>query len=247
MAEGVPEESPSSVDPPTVFTALADIVYRGSTPTEVYVAICVAATLMIPGCDRASMLLRRDDGTYHTVASSDGIARKIDQLELEVGDGPCLDAIEEESAQIDADVTTHSQWPALAARVIAETPVRGMMGIRLLVDQRKVGALNLFSDTPNVFDETSAARAIVLAAFATVATNAAAHGEDANTLRRGLASNREIGKAIGMMMVLNDISDTDAFDMLRRTSQDMNIKLADVAAEFIKRRSQPPPDDNDQT
>ncbi|MCV7062579.1 ANTAR domain-containing protein, partial [Mycolicibacterium vaccae] len=73
--------------------------------------------------------------------------------------------------------------------------------------------LNVFSDAPGVLTETSVERASVLAAFATVATHAAAHGQDAATLRRGLDSNREIGKAIGMLMVRDDISDTDAFDV----------------------------------
>lgn len=239
---GEPGESPTPVDPATVFTALADIVYQGSDLAEVYAAICVAATLMVPGCDRASLMLRRRDG-YATVAATDEVARAIDKLEVAVGDGPCLDAIEEESAQIDADLTVRSQWPELAARLVAETPVRGAMGFRLLVDGHKIGALNLFSDTANAFDTSSAERAVILAAFATMATNAAAQGEEAATLRGGLASNREIGKAIGMLMVLNDISEAEAFDMLRRTSQDMNVKVAVVAAEVIKRRGQVAPGD----
>ncbi|MEZ0364032.1 GAF and ANTAR domain-containing protein [Mycobacterium sp. pUA109] len=229
------DDSAAPVDPATVFTALAEIVYQGSDLSEVYAAICVAATLMVPGCQHASLLLRRGEG-YATAAASDAVARKIDKLELAVGDGPCLDAIEEDSAQVDTDLTVHSQWPALAARVVAETPVRGAMGFRLLVDGRKVGALNLFADAPNVFDKASAERAIILAAFATVAINAAARGDEAASLQRGLASNREIGKAIGMMMVLNDISEAEAFDLLRRTSQDTNIKVADIAAEIVRRR-----------
>ena len=51
-----------------------------------------------------------------------------------------------------------------------------------------------------------------------------------------MASNREIGKAVGMLMVLFDISDTEALDRLRRVSQDMNIKLADVAARIVTHR-----------
>jgi AmiR/NasT family two-component response regulator len=76
-----------------------------------------------------------------------------------------------------------------------------------------------------------------LGAFATVATNAVAQGEDVASLRRGLASSRAIGKAIGMLMVLNDVSDDDAFGMLRRTSQETNVKLADVAADIVRTRS----------
>jgi transcriptional regulator with GAF, ATPase, and Fis domain len=223
------------VDPARVLTSLADIVHQGSTPREMYAAICVAATLMVPGCDHASLMICRD-GACSTAAVSDSVAHKIDKLEQALGTGPFLDAIEEQTAQLASDLTTSSRWPVLAARVVAETPVRGTMSIRLPVDRAQVGALNLFSDTANAFDNTSVERAIVLAAFATVATNATAHGEDAAGLRRGLASNRAIGTAIGMLMVLNDVSDDDAFDILRRTSQDSNVKVADIAVEFVRRR-----------
>ncbi len=114
------------------------------------------------------------------------------------------------------------------------------MGFRILVDKRKGAALNLFSDTPNLFDAESAGRAAVLASFASVAINAIAKGEDAASLRRGLISNREIGKAVGMLMLLNELTEQEAFDLLRRHSQGLNIKLADVARHIIERRGQLP-------
>ncbi|MEE6139332.1 GAF and ANTAR domain-containing protein [Mycobacterium sp. 050128] len=224
-----------TADPATVFAALAEIIYQGSDAKEMYAAICIAATLAIRGCDHASLLML-DNDRYVTVGASDALAQKIDQMELEAGDGPCLDAIEEETPQIDTDLTTPSHWPKLAARLLAETPVRGAMGFRILVNKRKGAALNLFSDTPNMFDAEAAGRAAVLASFASVAINAAGKGEDAASLRRGLLSNREIGKAVGMLMLLHDLTEDEAFDLLRRHSQALNIKLADVAREVIERR-----------
>ncbi|WP_142281745.1 ANTAR domain-containing protein [Mycobacterium kyorinense] len=226
---------PVKADPATVFAALAEIIYQGSDPAELYAALCIAATLVVPGCDHASLLTRRGE-RYVTVGASDRIAKRIDDMERAVGDGPCVDAIEEETPQIETDLTRPSQWHNLAARLVAETPVRGAMGFRLLIDQRKAGALNLFSDTPNRFDNESAEQAIVLAAFASVAINAIARGEDAATLRHGLLSNREIGKAVGMLMLLHNISEDEAFDVLRRNSQELNIKLADVARTVIENR-----------
>lgn len=226
----------SLADLARVFTALADIVYQGSTPAEIYAAISIAATLIVPGCNHASVMLR-DNGTATTVAASDSIARTVDKLEQALNEGPCLDAITEETPQIDPDLITGSQWPRLATQAISETPVRGIMGFRLLVDQRKAGALNLFSDKRNAFDTASVERAILLAAFAGVAVNAVANGEDAATLQHGLASNREIGKAIGLLMAHNDIAESQAFEMLRRISQDTNIKLADVAVRIVQDHS----------
>lgn len=226
-------------DPATVFAALAEIIYRGSDANEMYAAICIAATLAIRGCDHASLLVREND-RYVTVGASDRLAQQVDELERRAGDGPCIDAIEEETPQIDPDLTTPSLWPKLAAVLVAETPVRGAMGFRLLVDKRKGAALNLFSDTPNMFDAESAGRAAVLAAFASVAINAVAKGEDAASLRRGLLSNREIGKAVGMLMMLHDMSEDEAFDLLRSHSQALNIKLAEVARVVIDQRGQLP-------
>lgn len=134
-------------DPATVFAALAEIIYQGSDANEMYAAICIAATLTVRGCDHASLLVR-DNDRYVTVGASDQLARHIDELERRAGDGPCIDAIEEETPQIDPDLTTPSLWPKLASVLVAETPVRGAMGFRLLVDKRKGAALNLFSDTP---------------------------------------------------------------------------------------------------
>jgi transcriptional regulator with GAF, ATPase, and Fis domain len=232
-------------DPAKVFAALAEIIYQGSDAKEMYAAVCIAATLIVRGCDHASLLVR-DNDRYVTVGSSDRLAQKIDELERRAGDGPCIDAIEEETPQIDTDLTTPSHWPKLASLLLTETPVRGAMGFRLLVDKHKGAALNLFSDTANLFDDESAGRAAVLASFASVAINAVAKGEDAASLRRGLLSNREIGKAVGMLMMLHGMTENQAFDLLRHHSQSLNIKLAEVARAVIEKRGQLPSNGEDQ-
>jgi transcriptional regulator with GAF, ATPase, and Fis domain len=228
-----------TADPATVFAALAEIIYQGSDATQMYAAICVAATLIVPGCDHASILVKRND-RYVTVGASSQLANHVDDLERRAGDGPCIDAIEEETPQIETDLTKPNQWPHFAARLVEETPVRGAMGFRLQIDKRKGAALNLFSETPNQFDSEAAGRAAVLAAFASVAINAIAQGEDASSLRRGLLSNREIGKAVGMLMMLHSLGENEAFDLLRRHSQSLNIKLADVARRVIEARGNLP-------
>lgn len=228
-----------TADPATVFAALAEIIYQGSDATQMYAAICIAATLTVPGCDHASLLMKKND-RYVTVGASSRLAHQIDDMERRAGDGPCIDAIEEETPQIETDLSRPSQWQQLARLMVAETPVRGAMGFRLLIDKRKAAALNLFSETPNVFDSESAGRAAVLASFASVAMNAIAQGEDATSLRRGLLSNREIGKAVGMLMMLHDLNEEQGFELLRRHSQSLNIKLADVARKVIESRGNLP-------
>lgn len=224
-------------DPGTVFTGLAQVVYHGSDLTEVYNAICIAATLMVPGCHHASVMVRRGS-RFRTVAASDQTAKEVDAFERSTGQGPCLDAIVEEAPQFEHDLRAPKRWHSLAQVVVAQTPVRAMMGFPFVIEGEKTGALDIFSDTPCGFSEEAVERAIVLASFATVAATAAVRGEDATALRAGLLSNREIGKAVGMLMALRNVSDTEAFDLLRHVSQNMNIKLADVARQVVDSRGQ---------
>ena len=50
-------------------------------------------------------------------------------------------------------------------------------------------------------------------------------------------SNRRIGMALGILMNQLDIDDEEAFDVLRRTSQNTNRKLRDVAEDVIRRHT----------
>jgi hypothetical protein len=219
----------------TAFRAMADIVYSGESYDSVYDSLCTTAVKLVDGCDHASLMLRRS-GRVETVAASDDVARQIDEYERALGEGPCLDAIDDDQPDqhICPDLTDGSKWPTLARKIMAETSVRGMAGFRLRQDGQRVGALNVFSDTAGSLTEHSLEQAIMLTAFASVTLAALDRGEEATTLRRGLESNREIGKAVGLLMALHDIDDDRAFEMLAKVSQEMNIKVAQVAAQVVE-------------
>lgn len=225
--------------PGAVFEGLAHVVYSAEDYAEVYQAICDAALLLVDGCNHASLMIEQG-GRLVTAAATDETAQLVDRLEREVGEGPCVDAIHEECAQLDRDLTERPSWPSLATRVLADTPVRSMAGFRLIVDDRKVGALNLFSDTPGGLGPSSVDQGAVLAAFASVALGSSARQEQARTLRDGLASNREIGKAVGLMMAFHKVGDQEAFDILRKASQEMNLKLSEVARQVVDHHNQRP-------
>jgi hypothetical protein len=217
------------------FQAMAKVVYAGESYDSVHEALCAAAVELVDGCDHASLMLRRNGRTF-TAAASDDTARKIDELETSLGEGPCLDAIDDEEPDehLCADLSTGSKWPALAERIVGETDVRGMAGFRIRQEGQRVGALNLFSDRAGALDNHSLEQASVLSAFASVALAALDRGEEATTLRRGLESNREIGKAVGLLMAMHRIDDDKAFEMLAKISQELNIKVAEVAKQVIQ-------------
>jgi hypothetical protein len=215
-----------------VFTRLAGIVYRTENYEHMCAALCVAAPLVVPGCDRASLMVRRGS-SIRTVAAGDDTARRIDAAERELGEGPCIDVLHHDAAELDPDLTTRTRWPALTKWILESTPVRGAAGFRLLVEGADVAALNIFSDTPGALTEESLEQGSILAAFASVALTAQAHREQADTLRLGLESNRETGKAVGLLMALHDVSEEQAFALLRAASQRMNLRLADVAKQVV--------------
>src|SRR5690606_26619084 len=124
-------------------------------------------------------------------------------------------------------------WPILRAAVIETTPVRGMLGLRIMHRKHKVAALNLFSDQPGGLTAEGAAQAAIVAAFCPVALQAALAREEVRTLRDGLVSNREIGKAVGLLMAHHQVADDAAFEILRSTSNRFNAKLATVAERIV--------------
>ena len=220
--------------PAALFQGLARIVYECDDFEETYAALCRAAPILVSGCDHASLMLAGNGNTYQTVGASDEVAARIDGFERELRDGPCVDAIEDEAVAVEPSLEEGSRWPSLADRIVRETPVRSMAGFRLFVDDKKVGALNLFSDTPGGLTEQSVDEGAVVTSFASVALLAAHQKQAAVSLRQGLESNREIGKAVGLMMAFHKVDDQTAFGMLRKASQDMNIKLVEVARQFVE-------------
>jgi transcriptional regulator with GAF, ATPase, and Fis domain len=217
-----------------VFVRLSALIYDGADATSVYESIVTAAPRLIDGCERASLMLK-DRQRFASAAATDDIARRIDQIEIELSEGPCYDAIVEEAYQHDPDLTAGtSPWPRFTERVLTETPVRSAIGYRLLLEDEKVGALNLFADEPGALSSRAADQGAVLAAFASVALMALRAREAAATLRLGLQSNREIGKAVGLLMAAHRVGADEAFGLLRRTSQELNMKLAHVAEQVVQ-------------
>lgn len=223
MSETIPPEATEA------FASLAQLVYAGSDPQEVLDTICRRALEIIPGADHTSISTLRPDRSLASRAASDEVARTMDQLETEAGEGPCLDSILEDSVQRDDDISAGCTWPELARLTIERTPVRGMIGYRLQQGPDARSAFNVFSDTPGALTQQSADIGAVLAAFTSVALTAAEEKASAENLRRGLSSNREIGKAMGLLMAAHSVGDEEAFEILRSASTRTNTRLADVA------------------
>lgn len=213
------------------FVEIARRFEAAESPGETQVRITRAALQAVPGCSHASISLVRRNERVVTVAPTDALPVRVDAIQYETGQGPCLEAIRShEVVQID-DLAIAQRWPLFSARAARETGVRSMLAARLFVQDDTIGALNLYSAEVGVFDDHDAAVAAILAGHAALAVSAAREKEQLEQLDRALASNRDIGVAMGILMARAGRTREQAFDLLREASQRLNVKLRDVAAE----------------
>jgi transcriptional regulator with GAF, ATPase, and Fis domain len=189
----------------------------------------------IDGCDYAGISYLKD-GKGSTPAASHEVPRVVDAIQYETGEGPCLDAIREHEVFESGDLSRERRWPNFAARAQRETGVTSMLCFRLFVKSETLGALNLYSKAPYAFSEESRTVGVVFAAHAAVALSTAMHDEQMDD---ALQSRDLIGQAKGMLMAREGVTADQAFDMLRRASQRLNIKLRDLAGEIVSPSATP--------
>ncbi|MGW6790580.1 GAF and ANTAR domain-containing protein [Streptomyces chartreusis] len=198
--------------------------------------ITASATELVEGCDAAGILVLHDS-TVESLAPTHQLVIDSDQLQERLGEGPCFDAAR--TAQGErvfriADLTRLPQrWPAYApqAHVLG---VGSMMGFLLFTDDEDLGALNLYSHKPGAFTDASELAGWLLASHAAVAfSSARTHAQ----MEQAVATRHRIGEAMGILMGSHHITEEQAFDVLRRYSQENNIKLREVARLVCERGS----------
>jgi hypothetical protein len=112
-----------------------------------------------------------------------------------------------------------------------------------LVLNGAAGALNLYARYPRAFGVIDRGRGLLLASLAGLAfTTALAHEEEerkATQLHAALATREMIGQAQGILMERERVSSDQAFDILRRASQHLNLKLRAVAQSLVDTGERP--------
>ncbi len=167
------------------------------------------------------------------VVQSSEAATTFGRIQAEVGEGPCLDAIREREVFVTGRLSEERRWPALSARAHEETGIESVLSFRLFAEEETMGALNLSSTQADAFDEHDIAVGSVFAVHAAVALTTAREREH---LEEAIQTRDLIGRAKGILVTRQPITDDQAFDLLRRASQRLNVKLRDVAGEVIASR-----------
>lgn len=216
--------------------AAARELERPHDPQETKETAVKLSVSEISGCDAAALSLIHRHQRIDTTAATDEMARTSDQLQYEIGEGPCLDAIWEASTVHSPDLAADERWLSWGPRVAQETTSRSVLCFRLFTHEGTLGALNLYSSRVHGFDATDRDEGLALAAHIALAVSAA---HRISSLGAGLDSRTLIGQAQGIVMERFDVDAPRAFALLSRLSQDGNVKLRALAGEVVETRQLP--------
>ena len=187
-----------------------------------------AALELVPHAHDASVSLISGRRTIDSRAASSDLPRRIDALQSETGQGPCLDASYEERVVSVPDLSTDPRWPDFA-RQAYQLGARSMLSFQLFVNGDHLGALNLFGKEVGGFDAESVRIGALVAAHAAVAL---AGNQQVSQLTQALDTRDLIGQAKGILMERYKITAQQAFLLLSRASSELNIKLHDLAEQL---------------
>lgn len=199
---------------------------------DILIDVTKAATELIPGVDTAGILLVGDGGTWDSLAGTSDLPSQLDELQMTYQEGPCMEAALGDIVVRTDDFREETRWPRYS-KVAVEIGVLSGLSLKLYTADRTAGALNLFGFQPRVWDSEAETIGTVLAAHAAAALLASRHTDQ---LTSALNSRDRIGQAKGIIMERYRVGDVQAFEMLRRLSQDSNTKLVDIAQQVIDSR-----------
>jgi transcriptional regulator with GAF, ATPase, and Fis domain len=193
-------------------------------------AIVSAAAHTVPGADHAGLTLVEGRRKVRTRAATDDLARAVDRIQYETGQGPCLDAAYERRTVRLVDMAAENRWPDFTRRAL-ELGVRSMVSFQLYVHDDDLGALNLYSPQVGAFDDESENVGLLFASHAAIAM---AGSRTAHHLSLALSERDIIGQAKGILMERYKITGDRAFHLLAQVSQRSNTKLAEIARYLVE-------------
>lgn len=187
----------------------------------------------------AGVMLEDKSGKLRLKGSSSGILRQLENLQIELDEGPCLLAFRTGETVIAADLHTDQRFPRFGPRATA-VGMGAVYSFPLRWGDSVLGALNLYRSEPGGFDDKQIEAGQT---FAQVATVFLVHAEDVqeskllnDQLQRALESRVLIEQAKGFVAGTRQIDPDNAFTVLRHYARNRGLKLQEVAKAVIDRR-----------
>lgn len=212
----------------------AQVLFTAGSVIDTLTSVVDLAAATIDGCDCAGIFLL-DGDLVTTPAHTDPLVIEVDALQHRSAEGPCLDAITHRMVFYVEDLSRDLRWPTFCPQAAA-AGVRSVLALPLSADAQ-LGALNLYARFPIAFGVVDRAKAAILTSLASLALSVAQSHEDedrrALSFQAALGTRELIGEALGILMERERVSANQAFDILRRASQHLNVKLREVARTLV--------------
>jgi hypothetical protein len=224
-----------SADRSSDFASLLD---RGGTDMSSLKRLCVGCVRHL-SASGAGVSVVTDAGVRDIVFATNQVSAQIEDLQVSLGEGPCIDAWSSGRPVIEPDLsrTSLGRWPVFgpAARAAGAAAV---FALPLQVGQARVGALDVYRDTPGGLSDADIEDALKLGDAVTqvlleirAAADPGRDGPDG-----GLPVSVEVYQAAGMITVQLDVGIPEALARLRAHAYAEERPLREVARDVVARR-----------
>lgn len=219
-----------------ILARLHDAEGAGPAPARLC-EVCADVTAMTG----AGIMLMSGDVQRGSVCSSDEVSALIEDLQFTFGEGPCVDAYQQDRPVLEADLAGAggSRWVAFSPPAVAAGAV-AVFGFPLRVGAIRIGALNLYRDRPGPLDDEQYDDAVVLAGVAARAVLAmqadATPGKLGAELEAGSDFRFVVHQAAGMVSAQLDVTVGVALVRIRAYAFAHDRPLAIVAEDVVARR-----------
>jgi GAF domain-containing protein len=192
--------------------------------------------------DGAGVLLLDEGQVLRYFAATDSSAHFLEAVQESTGQGPCVQSLVEDEMVETDDILVDERWPDLG-RLLVDNGVRAILGAPIRLAGASIGSLNVYKSVAHAWDDSDR-RALV--SFNRVVENlvTAAVVADRNEgivqqLREALQARVAIERAVGIVMAVEGVDATVAFERLRRNARSCRKPIREVAAEVVQFRKLP--------
>jgi hypothetical protein len=209
----------------------------GGCGTRRLCRVCAEVT----GTTGAGIMLMSGDVPRGSICTTDTVSALIEQLQFDLGEGPCVDAHHQDRPVLEPDLAhpTATRWLAFSGPVLA-AGARAVFGFPLQVGAVRLGALNLYRDRSGGLTDDEHADAIVMAAVAAetvlMMQAGAPPGRVAAELEAGANFQYVVHQASGMVAAQLGITVGQALIRLRGHAFGNDLPLTTVARDVVARR-----------
>ncbi len=201
----------------------------------------------VTGLSGAGIMLMAGNEPRGSVCTTDDVSALIEQLQYDIGEGPCVDAYQQDRPVLEPDLADPSEprWLGFTGPAVA-AGARAIFGFPLQVGAVRLGALNLYRDRPGPLTGEQHTDALVMADVAAQAVLLLQAKAPPGLLAAELEANADfqyrVHQASGMVAVQLGVTISQALVRLRAHAFGNGLPLVEVAEDVVARKLRFDPD-----